>query len=110
KEQYRPSDEELHDVGLDPQVFTGQLWRAVGCPECNMKGYRGRMGIYELLIVSERVRALVTSGADANRIKKQAIAEGMKTLRDDGIRKALEAHTSLDEVMRVTQDDVFELD
>jgi general secretion pathway protein E len=68
------------------------------------------MGIYELLVVSERVRALVTSGADAGVIKKQAVAEGMATLRDDGIRKALMGHTSLDEVMRVTQDDVVELD
>ena len=110
KELYRPSDEELHDVGINPRAFTGQLWRAVGCSECNMKGYRGRMGIYELLIVTERIRALVTSGADAGTIKKQAVAEGMATLRDDGIRKAMEGHSSLDEVMRVTQDDVVELD
>jgi len=54
--------------------------------------------------------ALVTSGADAGVIKKQAVAEGMATLRDDGIRKALMGTTSLDEVMRVTQDDVVELD
>ncbi|MCK6502853.1 type II secretion system ATPase GspE [Myxococcota bacterium] len=110
KELYRPSDEELHDVGLDGRTFDGQLWRAVGCSECNQKGYRGRMGIYELLVVSERIRALVTSGADAGVIKKQAVTEGMATLRDDGIRKALMGHTSLDEVMRVTQDDVVELD
>ncbi len=110
KETYRPSDEELHDVGLDPATFTGQLWRAVGCPECNMKGYRGRMGIYELLVVSERIRAVVTGGKDAGVIRKVAIADGMRTLRDDGIQKALEGRTSLDEVMRVTQEDVVELD
>ena len=110
KEQYRPTDEELHDVGLDPVRYPDPLWRAVGCSECNNKGYRGRMGIYELLIVTERVRALVTSGADAGQIRKQAIFDGMKTLREDGIRKAMEGNTSLDEVMRVTQDDVVELD
>ncbi|MCB9778253.1 MAG: type II secretion system ATPase GspE [Alphaproteobacteria bacterium] len=110
KEQYRPSDEELHDVGLDPHTHQGLLWRAVGCPECNQKGYRGRMGIYELLIVSERIRALVTGGRDAGVIRKQAVAEGMSTLRDDGLAKAIAGHTSLDEVLRVTQDDVIELD
>ncbi|RME27990.1 MAG: type II secretion system protein GspE [Deltaproteobacteria bacterium] len=110
KEEYRPSDEELRDVGIDPRQFTGPLWRARGCPECNNKGYRGRMGIYELLIVSERIRALVTAGRDAGAIRKQAIKEGMRTLRDDGIAKAIAGATSLDEVMRVTQDDVIELD
>ncbi len=110
KEVYRPSDEELHDVGLDAATFKGTLWRAVGCPECNQKGYRGRMGIYELLIVSERIRAVVTGGKDAGAIRKVAIAEGMKTLREDGIQKALAGQTSLDEVMRVTQEDVVELD
>jgi len=110
KEEYRPSDEELHDVGLDPQQFTGRMWRARGCAECNSKGYRGRMGIYELLVVSERVRALVTAGRDAGAIRKQAIKEGMRSLRDDGIAKAIAGTTSLDEVMRVTQDEVIDLD
>ncbi len=110
KEEYRPSNEELRDVGIDPLRFTGNMWRATGCAECNHKGYRGRMGIYELLIVSERVRALVTGGRDAGAIRKQAVAEGMRTLRDDGVAKAMAGTTSLDEVMRVTQDDVIELD
>ena len=110
KEEYRPTNEELQDIGLDALRFTGNLWRAVGCSECNNKGYRGRMGIYELLMVSERVRTLVTGGADASQIRKVALSEGMKTLRDDGVLKAIEGRTSLDEVLRVTQDDVVELD
>jgi general secretion pathway protein E len=110
REAYRPSDVELREVGITPDRVTGPLYRAVGCPECNGKGYQGRTGIYELLVVSEELRSVVTSGADAGVIKRQAIAEGMRTLRDDGIAKALAGDTTLDEIMRVTQDDVINLD
>jgi general secretion pathway protein E len=110
KEIHEPTDGEFRQVGLDPSQVSGTIYRAVGCPECNHKGYRGRMGIYELLVVSDHMRAMVTEGADAGAIKRAAIASGMKTLRDDGLRKALAGHTSLDEVLRVTQEDHIELD
>ena len=110
KEQYRPSDVDLKDVGLNPAEFKGTMYRAVGCENCNHKGYRGRTGIYELLIVSEEVRQAVTAGADASMIKKVAIEHGLQTLREDGLQKAIEGHTSLDEVLRVTQEDVIEFD
>jgi general secretion pathway protein E len=110
KEVYVPSSQELKDVGLDPLRFRGQLWRAVGCEECKNKGYSGRTGIYELLVVDDEVRHAVTSGGDAGQVKKIAIAKGMLTLRDDGLRKAMAGETSLDEILRVTQDDVIDLD
>ncbi len=110
REPYHPSAVELREVGITPDRVTGPLYRAVGCPECNGKGYQGRTGIYELLVVSEELRSVVTSGADAGVIKRQAIAEGMRTLRDDGIAKAIAGDTTLDEIMRVTQDDVINLD
>ncbi len=111
KQPHNPTDAELKDVGLTRADLVGRdLHRAVGCPECNMKGYQGRTGIYELLIVSDELRGVVTGGADAGIIKKHAVEEGMRTLRMDGLEKALEGMTTLDEVLRVTQEDVVNLD
>ena len=110
REPFHPSAVELREVGLNPEDVHGPMYRAVGCPECNQKGYSGRTGIYELLVVTEELRAVVTGGADAGVVKRQAISEGMLTLRDDGLQKALAGLTTLDEVLRVTQDDVINLD
>jgi type II secretory ATPase GspE/PulE/Tfp pilus assembly ATPase PilB-like protein len=75
-----------------------------------MKGYSGRIGIYELLMVTDAMRAAVTRRLDAVQLKKLAVSEGMKTLREDGIAKALAGVTTIDEVLRVTQDDVVSFD
>jgi general secretion pathway protein E len=109
KTPYTPSDEELADVGLSREdANRGTIFRAVGCRECLNKGYRGRTGIYELLLIDDDIRALVTGNANSSIIKRKAVEHGMRTLRDDGVRKTLEGVTSLDEVMRVTQEDVVE--
>ena len=106
KETYVPSDAELADLELSrADLFGHRVYRATGCPVCLNTGYKGRTGIYEVLVVDDAVKDCVMSGADGGRIKKVAVAEGMKTLRDDGIRKALEGETSFEEVMRVTQED-----
>lgn len=111
KVPHHPTAQELREVGLEPKDIVGAtIFKAVGCPECNMKGYAGRTGIYELLIVSDELRAVVTGGADAGVIKRHAVDEGMRTLRMDGLKKALEGLTTLDEVMRVTQEDVVVVD
>jgi len=103
REPYTPNATELADVGLTESP--GQLYRAKGCEACNYKGYSGRSGIYELLLVDDEVRALVVAGEATGVIRNAAVKRGLKTLRDDGIRKALEGITSLDEVRRVTQED-----
>jgi general secretion pathway protein E len=82
----------------------------VGCQACLSTGYKGRTGIYELMMVTDGIRQLVIANSSANAIKKRAVEEGLLTLRDDGIRQVLEGLTSLDEVMRVTQEDNVELD
>ena len=110
REPFHPTAAELKEVGLTPDRVTGPLYKAVGCPACNHKGYAGRTGIYELLVVSDELRSVVTGGADAGVIKRRAISEGMATLRDDGLAKALAGHTTLDEVLRVTQEDVVTID
>ena len=77
--------------------------RGTGCERCGGTGYRGRIGLYELLMVSDEVRHLITSGADANVIRKQAQAEGMQTLREDALDKLRLGLTTPEEVVRVTR-------
>ncbi len=82
------------------------LYRAVGCDECLGLGYRGRTGIYEMLMITDEIRAHVLRNADSNTIKRTALSEGMVNLREDGSRKVLAGVTTIEEVLRVTQDDM----
>jgi len=119
KEVYVPSAAEMAALGLSAHTRAllekacregTPLYRAVGCKLCLGTGYMGRTGIYELLVVDDDVRALVTAHANAGQVRQAAVAHGMLTLRDDGIRKVAEGATALDEVARVTQEEVLELD
>jgi general secretion pathway protein E len=105
KEGYVPEPEMLKEVGITPeQLKGGKVYRGKGCPACSGTGYRGRTGIYEILLVSETIRQLIMKKADSVSIGRQAVEEGMKTLREDGARKITEGITALEEVLRVTQD------
>jgi type IV pilus assembly protein PilB len=77
------------------------LFRAVGCPRCNNSGYRGRLGLYEVMVMSEAIRKLTVEHKSSDEIGRVAQAEGMKTLRDDGIEKVMLGHTSMEEIARV---------
>ena len=81
------------------------IYRAAGCEECSGTGYRGRSGIYELLLMNEAIRELILKHASADVIKAAAVANGMRTLRDDGWLKVREGTTTVAEVVRVTQDE-----
>ncbi|MDG2380806.1 MAG: ATPase, T2SS/T4P/T4SS family [Pirellulaceae bacterium] len=83
----------------------GKIMRAVGCRECRQVGYRGRAGIYELLVTSEAVRELAHERRSSWDVRKQAVEDGMITLRHDGWRKVLSGATSIDEVIRVSKSD-----
>jgi general secretion pathway protein E len=97
--------EALREVGIVPaQLEGGMVYRGKGCPACSETGYRGRTGIYEMLIVSEAIRHLIMKKADSTSICRQAVEEGMKTLRDDGAQKVMAGVTTLEEVVRVTQE------
>ena len=88
------------------EKFEGQtIYGAVGCRHCRNVGYRGRLGIYELLVTTDELRQLAQEGKSTWEIKKAAIASGMKTLRDDGWNKVIEGKTSVDEVLRITKGD-----
>jgi general secretion pathway protein E len=107
KEPFRPTASELTQIGALPSDVDGYtIYRPVGCSECLSTGYRGRAGIFELLMVDDDVRALVTARKSAGVVRKVALAHGMASLRHDGLRKMLEGVTSLDEVLRVTQEDL----
>jgi len=102
KESYTPSLKSLQDVGFP---LTGNevptIFKAGGCSKCNNTGYKGRIGVYEVMLVSESIERLTVERATAEEIKKTAISEGMKTLKTDGFEKVLRGATSIEEVMRV---------
>ena len=91
-------------TGLDENA-PDVLFRGVGCRQCQGSGYRGRTGIFEIMPVSESVRAMILERASAGEIRKQAQADGMENLRQDGWRLVREGRTTLAEVLRVTKDE-----
>ncbi|MCG3172465.1 MAG: Type II secretion system protein E [Myxococcota bacterium] len=105
RQSYTPTAEALAEVGLRPEDLKGPIYRARGCSACHETGYQGREGIYELLTVTDEIRQLIVQNVDAGTLKKQALKQGMKTLRDDGARKVTMGVTTIEEVLRVTQDD-----
>jgi len=108
KIRYVPLLSELEKIGFpEPEKIQreGEFHKAVGCSECFMTGYRGRLGIHEMMLVNDDIRTLVMQNTASNLIKRAAVAAGMKTLREDGAMKVLMGQTSLDEVMRVTAED-----
>lgn len=80
------------------------LYRAVGCKQCGNSGFSGRMGIYEVLDVSAEIGTLITSKATASEIQKTAVEKGMTTMQEDGLEKALQGLTTIEEVLRVTRE------
>jgi len=102
-EAYEPSPEMLELNGLPSAGGKAIpiLYRNVGCSACSGSGYKGRIAIVEVLKVSDEIRRLTVERYPAEDIKKYAIAEGMRTLREDGMRKALAGITSIEEVLRV---------
>ncbi|MEZ6103350.1 MAG: GspE/PulE family protein [Pirellulaceae bacterium] len=87
------------------QQHDATIYRPVGCPACRGNGYRGRMGIYELLVANDEARDLISKRVASQEVKQAAIRAGMTTLRDDGWCKVLAGDTSVDEVLRVTKSD-----
>ncbi|MCX5685472.1 MAG: ATPase, T2SS/T4P/T4SS family, partial [Planctomycetota bacterium] len=100
--------DELAQWGVSPNEWQGRtIHTGRGCPECLETGYRDRIGIFEFLTVTEPIREIMLSRAKASTIKGAAMAEGMTTLRADGLAKAAAGITTLEEVSRVTGRDEF---
>jgi type IV pilus assembly protein PilB len=102
-EGYLPRAEFLEHLGFpwSREEKLPTLYRAVGCTSCAGTGYLGRVAIVEMMRVSDQIERLTVDRSSAEDIKRQAIAEGMRTLREDGLRKALAGVTSVEEVLRV---------
>jgi len=99
---YVPSKELLASIGLKPTDAKGiTFYEAVGCDNCNKTGYRGRLAIFEMMRMTSEVAKLTMARADTSVIRKQAIADGMSLLLDDGVRKIKEGLTTIDEVLSV---------
>ncbi|MBL7685337.1 MAG: Flp pilus assembly complex ATPase component TadA, partial [Deltaproteobacteria bacterium] len=104
--KYQPSLEELNQIGIKPELAqTGIFYKTKGCPACMDTGYAGRTGIHEILLMDDEIRGMVMKNLEAGRIKRRAMEKGMYTLREDGARKVLTGETTIEEILRVTQED-----
>ncbi len=104
KEEYSPDADELSLIGLKPEDAEGKkFYRGKGCEICNGIGYKGRVGIFEILVVSDEVRTLIVNKASSGELKKKSHEKGMSMLREDGLKKIWMGITTIDEVARETQ-------
>jgi type IV pilus assembly protein PilB len=103
REAYEATEEEMTALGLDG-AKAPELARGVGCTACGGTGYRGRVGLFEVLPLTGEIRALASERASTTEIQRAAVASGMRTLREDGVRLCLEGVTTPDEVRRVAGD------
>jgi type IV pilus assembly protein PilB len=107
REAYEPTEAEIvavpggHPRSSSPTTPNPVLYRAIGCSACSTTGYLGRKALLELLVVNEAVEHLIIEGGTADDIHRLAVEQGMVTLRQSGLRKALEGETTLEEVLRV---------
>ncbi|MDQ1257288.1 MAG: ral secretion pathway protein, partial [Candidatus Hydrogenedentes bacterium] len=110
KESYTPELETLLDLGLTREAAAGKVvYRGTGCKRCQERGYYGRTGIFELLTMTPQIQDLALHGADSNEIKREAKKEKMRTLREDGAVKVFQGVSTIDEVLRVTRDDMLDV-
>ena len=101
---YEVSEAELASLQIDRGRLTGPLMRAVGCDACQGIGFKGRSGLYELLVMTDTLRPLILERASVTDLRAAARTEGMRSLRDDGVAKVLAGITTVEEVLRETQD------
>ncbi|MBD3233919.1 MAG: GAF domain-containing protein [candidate division Zixibacteria bacterium] len=101
KEEYEPSDEEQNLLGIEESDVT--LFRKRGCPLCSDTGYKGRMGVHELLTLSEEIKPLIDRKVSSDELRIQARKDGMKTLFEDGALKVRNGLTSVEELLRVVR-------
>jgi general secretion pathway protein E len=104
KKAYIPNPLYLKSIGFSPDHFKDRpVHKAVGCENCFNTGYRGRIGIFEIMVLAERLKSLILKTFDSGRIKNEAVQQKMITLRQDGMQKVIKGSTTVEEVLRVTQ-------
>ncbi len=106
KEQFTPTEEQLMELELRPEDVRGRsLYRGRGCENCNGSGYRGRMGLFEILVIDDELREMVMNQASTAAVRAEARRKGMRTLRESGLSALLNGQTTIDEVVRETLSD-----
>ncbi|MBI4559404.1 MAG: type II secretion system ATPase GspE [Candidatus Hydrogenedentes bacterium] len=109
KEAYVPEPDSLIELGVhQDEVLGTEVYRGRGCEHCQNRGYHGRTGIFELLVMSPHIQDLTLKGVDSNIIKREARKQGMRTLREDGANKVMQGVSTIEEVLRVTRDELVE--
>ncbi len=101
---YTPTEEALKDIGLNADEKI-DFYRGKGCDKCSNTGYKGRISLYELMVMDEKIRNLTVAKAPIDDIRRQAISSGMITLMEDGVSKVRQGLTTVEEILRVTQED-----
>jgi type IV pilus assembly protein PilB len=101
KEAYTPPVEAFRRLNLSMDLDSITFYRGRGCERCRQSGYKGRIGVFELMVMSDHIRELVLKKAPAHRIRDEALDAGMTTLRQDGMQKVLEGVTTMEEALRV---------
>jgi type IV pilus assembly protein PilB len=104
KQPYQPLDTQIESAGITPEMLQGATFmKGRGCGHCTKSGYKGRLGIFELMIMTNKIREMAFQGAATQEIRRAAVSQGMRIMFDDGIAKALRGITTLDEVFRVSK-------
>jgi type IV pilus assembly protein PilB len=104
KEEYKPEQDIIDKAELIPEGMTA--YHGVGCNECRHTGYRGRTGIFELMVIDRDTRRLILERASSDVIRQKVVEKGMTVLRDSGWEKVREGVTSIEEVLRVSQEGI----
>jgi type IV pilus assembly protein PilB len=104
KQPYQPLDTQIEAAGIPPELLEGATFmKGRGCSHCQKSGYKGRLGIFELMVMTNKIREMAFQGAATQEIRRAAISQGMRIMFDDGIAKACNGITTLDEVFRVSK-------
>jgi type IV pilus assembly protein PilB len=104
KQPYVPSQKVIDEIGVQLPKTSLKFYKGAGCSACKNTGYKGRIGIFEMLLINDKIRDLIIAKTPSSHIKHVAQESGMKALREDGIAKVLAGVTTIDEVFRVTQE------
>jgi type IV pilus assembly protein PilB len=106
KEVLKMPHQALIDIGFSPEEAKSMVcYKGKGCAVCNGSGYKGRIALYEVMVMNETLKELVLNGVSAAELKRAAINEGMKTLRMSGLQKVQEGTSTIEEILRVTMAD-----
>ena len=104
KQPHQPLDSQIQEAGITPeQLKTATFMKGRGCVNCSKSGYKGRLGIFELMVMNNKIRELAFQGAATTDIRRAAVSTGMTVMFEDGVQKALRGVTTLDEVFRVSK-------